>query len=241
MVEDDDNLIERIVDKVDDVVDEVLAEGIEPEESESPWERRARRLENWTAIILAIAAVATTWATFQTSLWSDVSGDADSRSAILRSEANQAASRAARERIIDSELWLEWLAAYESGNETKASFFRERFSPQLDAAQRAWVGDAKPGDIPPGTPLDDTDYRVPAEVEAERLSQAAEDALAEGEQASATSTAFTRLAVLFALSLFFAGVATKFDRPKVQALLLLTSIIVLAIGMVRMLLLPQAY
>ena len=57
--------------------------------------------------------------------------------------------------------------------------------------------------------------------------------------ASSTATRFVLLAVLFALVLFFASVATKFAAPKVQALLILLSIALLLITFGRLLLLPQ--
>jgi hypothetical protein len=48
------------------------------------------------------------------------------------------------------------------------------------------------------------------------------------------------LAVLFALVLFFASVATKFAAPRIQALLILLSIALLLFALARMLMLPQS-
>ena len=63
---DDGGLLERI----GDVVEDVLGEDLAPPEPENRWERRQRILDSWTAIILAVAAVAATWASFQASQWS---------------------------------------------------------------------------------------------------------------------------------------------------------------------------
>jgi hypothetical protein len=65
-IEDDDSLLE----KVDQVFDDVLAEDMAPPEPMDPWERRQRMLDSWTAISLALAAVAAAWASFQASQWS---------------------------------------------------------------------------------------------------------------------------------------------------------------------------
>jgi hypothetical protein len=46
------------------------------------------------------------------------------------------------------------------------------------------------------------------------------------------------LAVLFALVLFFASVATKFTSPKIQVALILMSLVLLVTTCVRMFLLP---
>ena len=73
---------ESVLDKVDHLVDEMLGTDIVPTEPENPWEHRQRILDSWTAIILAIAAVATTWASFQASQWANAQSDAQSISAI---------------------------------------------------------------------------------------------------------------------------------------------------------------
>ena len=69
---------------------------------------------------------------------------------------------------------------------------------------------------------------------------AAEAALAEADSAAGTSTQFVLLAVMFALVLFFASVATKFSAPKIQVALILTGLTLLVVTTVRMLLLPQS-
>jgi hypothetical protein len=63
--DDDENLIEQL----DEVLEDLLAKNYPPPEPEDPWSRRQRLLGSWTAIILAVAAVATAWASFQASQW----------------------------------------------------------------------------------------------------------------------------------------------------------------------------
>jgi hypothetical protein len=70
--------------------------------------------------------------------------------------------------------------------------------------------------IPTGTPMNLPAYIVPNE---------------------ATSRV---LAVLFALVVFFARVATKFAAPRIQALLILLSIALLLFALARMFMLPQS-
>ncbi len=242
---DGDGVLDRLDDVVDQVVDDVLARDLEPPEPEDRWERRQRILDSWTAIILALAAVAATWASFQASQWSGTESDAQSVSAIARSDAGRAGSDATSEQIVDSQMWLSWLNAYANGQQQRADFFSGRFSPALAAAQREWVSgavmgaDGKPVTIPPGTPMDLPSYVVPSAVAAQAYADKAEAALAEADVAASTSTRFVLLAVLFALVLFFASVATKFAAPKVQAMLILLSIVLLLLTFGRLLLLPQ--
>lgn len=236
---------ESVLEKVDQLVDEVLATDLAPTEPEDPWERRQRILDSWTAIILAIAAVATTWASFQASQWANAQSDAQSASAIQRSDANRAASEATSQSVVDSQMWIAWVEAVGSGQKERAGFLRDRFSPALDKAQKEWLGsvpvdaDGNPAKVPDGTPLDLPSYQVPAQIQADEFSTKAETSLADADDASNTATRYVMLAVLFALVLFFASVATKFTAPKIQVALILTSLVLLATTCVRMLLLPQ--
>ena len=236
---------ESVLDKVDHLVDEMLGNDIVPVEPEDPWERRQRMLDSWTAIILAVAAVATTWASFQASQWSNAQSDAQSASAIQRSDANRAASEASSQSAVDSQMWISWVEAVDAGQKLRAGFLRDRFSPALDRAQKDWLGtvavdgEGNPARVPDGTPLSLASYVVPAQLQADDYSSKAEASLAAADEASNTSTKYVMLAVLFALVLFFASVATKFTAPKIQVALILTGLVLLFTTCVRMLLLPQ--
>lgn len=240
-VDDDDSVFE----KVDHIVDEMLGNDIVPIEPEDPWERRQRMLDSWTAIILAIAAVATTWASFQASQWSNAQSDAQSASAIQRSDANRAASEASSQSAVDSQMWISWVDAVAAKQRDRAEFLRDRFSPALDRVQKEWLvgvtvdAEGNPSRIPDGTPFGLPSYVVPAQLLADDYSNKAEASLAEADEASNTSTKYVMLAVLFALVLFFASVATKFTAPKIQVALILTSLVLLLTTCVRMFLLPQ--
>jgi len=238
---DEDSVLEQL----DDLVDVVLAEDLAPAEPEDRWERRQRILDSWTAIILAVAAVATAWASFQASQWSGAQSDAQSASAISRADAGRAATAATTDTIIDSQMWLSWVAAVDSKQAARADFLDNRFSPQLAAAQKVWLSgvqvDAQgvPTVVPPGTPLDLPAYVVPKQAESDRDAAKAEALLADADSASSYSTKFVLLAVLLALVLFFASVATKFSGPKVQVLLTVMALVLLVTSLIRMAVLPQ--
>ncbi len=236
-----------VLESLDDVVDVVLGEGLEPPEPESAWERRQRILDSWTAIILAIAAVATAWASFQASNWSNRASDAQAASAIDRADAGRAATAATQATIIDSQTWLEWVSAVDDGKEARADFLDNRFSPQLKVAQADWLSGAEVGPdgvpevIPPGTPLDLPSYIVPDQVESNELAGRAEGYLADANDFTSRSTQFVLIAVLLALVLFFASVATKFGNPKLQVLLTSIALGLLAFGILRVILLPNTF
>jgi hypothetical protein len=234
-----------LLDKVADVVDDVMGEDLEPPKPEDPWERRQRILDSWTAILLGIAALATAWATFQASQWSGVQSDAQSSAAISRSDAGRTQTEASRAEIVDSQMWLDWLNAVGAGQSAKASFLRARFSPPLDAGQKQWLAgvtvDASgmPSVVPPGTPMDQAAYVIPEQVKADELAAAAETKLAEADRASRNGTRFVVLAVVLALVLLCASIATKFPSPKLQVALISVSMLLLVFCFVRLLLLPE--
>jgi hypothetical protein len=240
--DDDDGLI----DKVAEVVGEVLGEDLEPE-PEGPWERRQRRLDAWTAVLLGVAAFLTAWATFQASQWSEREADADAAAARLRGEAGRATSDAGRAELVDSDTWLHWIEAVSAGQDDRAEFLSERFSPPLADAHQRWLAGVEvdsegvPSVIPPGTPMDQEGYVVPERIRADELAAGVEVEAAAADEASSNATRFVLLAVVLALVLLLASVANKFTEPKLQVLLLCAAISLLVFSLVRVLILPHVF
>jgi hypothetical protein len=239
----DDNILESI----SDAVETVFSDDYAPAAPEDPWEKRQRLLDSWTAIILAIAAVATAWASFQASQWSGAQSDRQSESTILRSDAGRAQTAATADTVIDSQTWLSWVSAVDAKQEAKAKFLSTRFSPTLKTAQADWLSGVKLDDqgvpvvIPLGTPLDLPSYQLPKQIESDTKAAQAEAKLGEADQAANNSTGFVLVALLFAMVLFFASIATKFTAPKVQVLLTVISIGLLIIGLIRMFMIPPLF
>jgi hypothetical protein len=235
---------EGILESIGDAVETVFSDEFAPAEPEDPWEKRQRLLDSWTAVILAIAAVATAWASFQASQWSGAQSDRQSESAILRADAGRAQTAATADTVIDSQTWLSWVSAVDAKQEAKATFLSARFSPTLKTAQAQWLSGVKLDDqgvpivIPPGTPLDLPSYRLPNQVDSDTKSAEAEAKLDLADQAAANSTDYVLVALLFALVLFFASIATKFSAPKIQVVLMIVSIGLLVLGLIRMVMIP---
>jgi len=238
---------EGVLDKIDDVVDVVLGDYLPKSDParEDPWERRERRVDALSAVILGIAAVAATWASFQAGQWSSEQADAQSHSAIERTESTRAATDATTAEIVDTQTWLEWVTAVNDGDQLKAVFLSNRFSEPLKVAQRAWLGstevnvDGVPEVIPPGTPMDLDAYVLPEQIASNAAADRSEELIEEAGEASANSTSFVLVAVVLALVLFFAGVASKFRSPKLQVLLTAASVVLLVVSLIRLATLPQ--
>jgi hypothetical protein len=232
---------------LDDVVEGILGENLPPPKVEDPWERRQRVVDTTATVILSIAAVGTAWATFQASQWSGRENDSLSASSASRSKAIQATSQAARTEQLDTTIWLQWLAAFRAGDTAQAKFLRERFRPGLLKAHKVWVAravvapDGKLISAPAGTPFTEPQYSVPDASRADSLTEEAEQQLATSQDASSRSTRYVLIAVVLALVLFFAGIATKFRNPKLQTALIALALIFGVFGLVQMLTMRQLF
>src|SRR5215831_4208763 len=232
---------------LEDVVEGILGENLPPPRSEDPWERRQRVVDTTATVILSIAAVGTAWATFQASQWSGRENDSLSASSASRSKAIQATSQAARTEQLDTTIWLQWLAAFRAGDTAQAKFLRERFRPGLLKAHNIWIAkavvapDGKLISAPTGTPFTEPQYVVPDAARADSLTEEAEQQLATSQDASSRSTRYVLIAVVLALVLFFAGIATKFRNPKLQTALIALALIFGVFGFVQMLTMRQLF
>ena len=184
-------------------------------------------------------------ASFQASQWSEAQADAQAAAAIARTDASRSATAATTDQIIDTQTWLAWVDAVRNGDTLKAEFLEGRFSDPLSTAQEAWLVGTEvdengvPRLIPDGTPMDLPTYVVPAQVQSDADAAQAEAKLAEAAEAGATATNFVLLAVILALVLFFASIATKFSQPRAQVLLGVVAVLILVVGLARLATLPH--
>lgn len=198
------------------------------------------------AIIMAVAAISATWASFESSQWSGKANGLWDEASLARADSNRYAAKAVEETNIDSAVWLEWEKSVLLGRDDLAGFLRDRFSPALDIAQEVWLGrtavDAEgtpvDGTLPKGTPVTVDEYVPPGQAKAESLAADAESKLQESSVYNEIAGRYTLMTIMFALVLFFGSVATKFSGPYIQLSLgLLATGLLLSAG-IRMALLP---
>ena len=90
-------------------------------------------------MLLAIAAVATAWAAYQSARWHGEQARAQSASIAARVESTRAASVANRNAQIDVALFTQWVDAYARDETELADFYRKRFRAEFQPAFQAWV------------------------------------------------------------------------------------------------------
>lgn len=189
--------------------------------------RADKRLEIIAGILLALATVAIAWSGYQATRWSGEQADAYSRGNAARTESTKAASRAESLNAIDLALFTEWIDATAAGDGRKASFYRERFRPEFQEPFREWLA-LRPLKNPdaPSSPFALESYSVAQEQQAQKLTAEADAYSATAREANQRGDNYVLAAVMFAMVLFFAGMATQFESRQVKAVGLVVAAVV---------------
>jgi len=172
--------------------------------------RRDHRLELAATLLLALAAIATAWATYQSSRWHGKQAEAQSASIAQRVESTRQANVANRQVQVDLALFTQWVDAYARGETELTDFYRKRFRAEFEPAFEAWVA-TKPLRNPkaPLSPFTMPQYKLAATAEAERLEQQAAVSAEDVKRNIQRADDYLLAVVLFAISLFFAALSTR--------------------------------
>jgi hypothetical protein len=176
-----------------------------------------RHFELAATVLLALAAVATAWASYQAARWHGEQARAQSASIAARVESTRSANVANRQGQVDVALFTQWVDAYARDETALADFYRKRFRTEFQPAFVAWVA-TRPRTNPsaPLSPFTMPQYKLAATAKSDRLElrAAASSKLAGAfiERADDYSLAV----VLFASSLFFAGISTRLSASTAR-------------------------
>ena len=201
--------------------------------------RRDRRVELIAAIMLSIATVVTAWSAYQATRWSGDQAEDYTSASATRTESVRASTEANRQILIDVATFLNWLDAEQSGDHALADDIHARMRKEFLPAFDAWHATAPAGSIPDGTPFELPEYRLAAEAESKRLENKAAALFEDGNESNEVGDDFVLAAVLFASVLFFSGLAGTFDSLRAQLFLLILGGVMLLVGTVIVVTLPQ--
>ena len=156
------------------------------------------------------------------------------RAALLEVQGSQAL-------IIHASMFMQLLAAQHSGNDKLATFYAERFAPDVKKAYEAWLAQ-KPFENPAADPHPFVPklYEVRGTVEAAAARELGAKQVAEARAAGNRSGQYLANTVLFATVLFFAGTSAKFTQPRVRMLTAVFGVVVFVFAVARTFLLPIA-
>jgi hypothetical protein len=175
------------------------------------------RIELAAAVLLACAAVATAWSSYQASRWNGEQAKTASMVNKTRVLAARADNLATSQTQVDIATFIQWVDAYSTQEHQLASFYRERFRPEFKPAFDAWLK-TRPLKNPgaPPTPFAMPQYRLAANGEAARLDAREALLAAEVRTNIQRSTNYVLGVVLCAVALFFAGISTKLASRRIR-------------------------
>jgi hypothetical protein len=183
--------------------------------------RSAHRVELAATVLLALAAVATAWSTYQSARWHGKQAKAQSASIAARVESTKQANVANRQGQIDVALFTQWVDAYVRDDSELAGFYRKRFRAEFVPAFDAWLA-TRPRRNPnaPLSPFALPQYKLAATAAADRLeARAGSKSKLAGENIQRADN-YSLAVVLFAMSLFFAAITTRLRGPRARMAIL---------------------
>jgi hypothetical protein len=168
-------------------------------------------------VLLACAAVATAWSSYQATRWNGEQAKSSARVNAMRIDAARAASFAQTQTEIDVATFTQWVDAYGRGEKLLADFYFRRFRKEFKPAVNAWIA-TRPLRNPaaPLTPFAMPQYRLAAKAEADELDDEAEQLSARVRREIQRGSNYVLGVVLFAVALFFAGMSTKLTTPVLR-------------------------
>ena len=167
-------------------------------------------MEIIATVVLALAAVATAWSSYQATRWNGEQTKASSRNNALRIQAARASSLWESQAEVDVATFIQWVNAHARGEDELETFYEARFRPEFRTAFEAWLAtDPLSSPEAPPTPFAMEEYQPAAKTEAEQLDGASESMSGVVRRNIQRSANYVLGVVLFAVALFFAGMSTK--------------------------------
>lgn len=214
------------------------------------------RLEFAATVVLAVATVLTAWSAFQATKWGGVQANDYAASSALRAAATQASTRAGQLTIIDVTTFEQWFGAvandpsaraaadtggaYQPRPDSLEGVLYQRFRSEFRVAFDAWIA-TSPLTNPdaPKTPFQMAEYKVADQATATQLNQQADEQAAQARAANQRGDNYVLLTVLFASSLFFAGIGTKLRGRRAQELAIGLALVVIVAAAVVLATFPK--
>ena len=172
-------------------------------------------------VLLVVAALGTSWSSYQATRWNGEQAKAAGRANAIRIDAARAQGQAQAQTQVDVATFIAWVDADRQGRADIADFYADRFRAEFRPAFDAWLA-TRPATNPaaPPTPFAMPEYQLASRQEAERLDQAANASTAAVLRDLQIASNYVLTVVLYAVVLFFAGMSTKITGRRLRSILL---------------------
>ena len=168
-------------------------------------------------MLLVVAALATSWSSYQATRWNGEQAAAAGRTSAIRIEAARAQGLAQAQTQVDVATFIAWADAERRGEEKVAAFYVDRFRDEFRPAYDAWIAtDPFTSPAAPPTPFAMDEYQLAARQDAQRLDAAGEAAAAQVRRDIQRSSNYVLTVVLYAVVLFFAGMSTRLTNTRLR-------------------------
>jgi hypothetical protein len=196
--------------------------------------RRFELHEFLSTMVLSLATVLTTWAAYQSTVWSDAESKYAERSADALIESTRASTHASAFELVDLTLWNQWVNDIEDESDADPLLplpgpryvpvpgsrsadtlarFRDAFRPAFDA----WLAtDPFVDPNAPAVPFSLPEYNENKERHAHRLAVRAKELEGLADDAADTTTSYVGLTVVFASVLAFSAIALKLKTIRAR-------------------------
>jgi hypothetical protein len=192
-----------------------------------------RRGRDWqevlVTVLLVIAALGTSWSSYQATRWNGEQAKAASRTNAIRIDAARAQGLAQAQTQVDVATFIAWADADRRGDRKLADFYVQRFRAEFKPAFEAWMAtNPLQNAAAPPTPFAMDEYQVASRKQADQLDAAAEASAAQAQRNIQRASNYVLTVVLYAVVLFFAGVSTRITNRRLRWVLAGAGWIVLA-------------
>jgi hypothetical protein len=197
-------------------------------DAERPDEDRRNWQELVATVLIVLAALATSWSSYQATRWNGEQAAAAGRTNAIRIEASRAQGLAEAQTQVDVATFIAWADADQRGDRALARFYIDRFRDEFLVAFDAWLATdpLTDADAPP-TPFAMDEYQLDSRTQAEELDAEAEASAAEVRLNIQRSSNYVLTVVLYAVVLFFAGMSTRVSTQRLRRVLTLAGCVVL--------------
>jgi hypothetical protein len=199
---------------------------------ESPAEPATDLKQIIAAIILGIAATLTALAAYNAALSDGNALQGYTTSSLKLNDANAFYAQGNVAVASDQALFIQYAVAAQEGQTDLATYLTTLMRPEMQQAVDWWL--ATDEALTPFDQIDGNPYAVPDFEEAANLETEADASFQEGSDEDSKGDKFELAVVLFALALFFGGIATLFRKASVSTALLGMAALAVAAGAARL-------
>jgi hypothetical protein len=212
---------------------EPIAAAAAPAPEPTHEKRACEGIEIAAAIVLGLAAVLTAWSAYQAVTHSGESLRLFTESSLTSASAQQQYGAGDQQYTEDLVTFIDYVKATSAGDTALVAKLRSLMAPEL-VAGLAWM-QTQP-EPRPDSPFDKGSPTLTNEYYAEgtRLEAIANEQFSKGQAAGEASDTFTLSTVLYAVVLFFAGIATTVRRPGMAVASLVFASVVLVAATVHL-------